>query len=71
MEAIDRLLEYNQKQSELHRIAYGKELAINFIKWAIENHSVTYEGFSFPVWINGKEHDAEKLFDVYIQSKRM
>lgn len=45
------------------------KIASAFIKWAVEEHSVSYEGFNLPVWINGEELDAEKLFQLFIKSK--
>lgn len=44
--------------------------SIAFIKWAVYNYTVDFEGFSFPVWIDGKEYSAEKLFYLYQQQTK-
>lgn len=47
---------------------YAKQLAIGFAEWCVNNHSVDYEGFSFPVWINHQEYGAEQLYELYLLS---
>ena len=56
------------KQVSLYTEEEVKKYAVDFINWAVNEHSVTYECFNFPVYINHKEHYANMLFDLYIQS---
>lgn len=56
------------KQAHLYTEEEVKKYAVDFINWAVEEHSVVYEGFILPVYIKRKKHDANMLFDLYIQS---
>ena len=53
---------------------YAKEIAIAFLEYCVNNHSVDYEGFGLPVWensgtMNVKEITNDELFEKFITSQ--
>lgn len=58
---------------------YAKQEAIGFLKWAVENHSVPYEGFSLSAnrslggdtkFVDGKEITITQFYELYLKSKQ-
>jgi hypothetical protein len=72
MDAIDKLLENNHKQSELHRMAYAKENAIHFNKWLFDNHFAPNQSFFWFDYTLSREYvrffKLEELYDTYKRS---
>jgi len=57
---------------------YAKQEAIEFLKWAVENHSVDCEGFSLSgnksmggatKFVNGEELSIGQFYELYLKSK--
>ena len=57
---------------------YAKQDGIEFLKWAVKNHSVDYEGFNLSgnrllggdtIFVNGEELTMSQFYDLYIQTK--
>ena len=57
---------------------YAKQECIEFLKWAVNEHSVPFEGFSLSgnrllggdtKFVNGEELTMSQFYDLYLQSK--
>ena len=57
---------------------YAKQECIEFLKWAINEHSADYEGFSLSAnrllggdtkFVNGEELTMSQFYELYLQSK--
>jgi len=66
-EILDNLREENPHSIPTFKAMdiYAKQTAIAFAEWCVNNHSVEWEGFCFPVWIKHKEYNAEQLYELY------
>ncbi len=55
-----------------------KQEAIAFLKWAVDNYSDTYEGFTVTsqigqedyIWEKSEQITLSKLYDIYLKSKQ-
>ena len=59
---------------------YAKQECIEFLKWAVKEHSVPFEGFSLSgnrllggdtKFVNGEELTMSQFYDLYLQSKSL
>lgn len=59
---------------------YAKQECIEFLKWAVEEHSDPYEGFSLSgnillggdtKYVNGKELTMNQFYELYLQYKNL
>lgn len=57
---------------------YAKQECIEFLRWAVKNHSVPFEGFSLSgnrllggdtKFVNGEELTMSQFYDLYLQYK--
>jgi len=71
-EITDRSLYFNRAINAMD--VYAKQEAIEFLKWAVENHSDSYEGFSLSgntklggetKFVNGEELTISQFYDLY------
>jgi hypothetical protein len=59
---------------------YAKQECIEFLKWAVKEHSVSFEGFSLSgnrllggdtKFVNGEELTMSQFYELYLQSKSL
>ena len=60
---------YNFTKRQEQRIEdLTKDTAIGYAKWLVDNYTVSFEGFGFPVFINHVEYTNEQLFNEYLNT---
>lgn len=75
--AMEQYKDAEVKQEELRGKEKAKQECIEFLKWAVKNHSVDYEGFSLSLFnngdvkkfVDGEELTMDEFYNLYITSK--